>query len=100
MKINDPSSVQVAPSTTSRVAQGSGAKDGIEPQDKVSVPTSQESAALAAAQTAMASGRAERVQQIISAVKNGQYYPSPQQIANQLVSDAEISARLALMLKT
>lgn len=105
MKVRDKSPVEVASAATSQILSGSGAKpelealEKVEPKDKVSVPSPQDAAALRAAQAVVSSGRAARVQEIINAVKNAQYYPSPQQIANQLVSEAEISARLALMLK-
>jgi anti-sigma28 factor (negative regulator of flagellin synthesis) len=66
-------------------------------EDKVSFP-SKDQAALEAVKSAAASGRAARVQEVINAVKSGQYYPSPQQIAQQLVGEAEVEARLRAML--
>jgi anti-sigma28 factor (negative regulator of flagellin synthesis) len=105
MKVHDKSPVEVIPAATPQVVSGSGARADVEagakvePRDKVSVPAAQDAAALHAVQASLAYGRAARVAQIISAVKNGQYYPSPQQIANQLVAEAEVSARLAVMLK-
>lgn len=101
MKVQD-SPLTAVPTATTRVAQGSGQTDQVEQKvkDKVSVTTPAEQAAVDGAKAAVASGRAARVQEIINAVKSGQYYPSPQQIANQLVSEAEVEARLrALMSK-
>jgi anti-sigma28 factor (negative regulator of flagellin synthesis) len=89
------------PAATSRVVAGSGQAEQVEQkpvvEDRVSISTPQQEAALDAVK-AVSTGRAERVQQVINAVKSGQYYPSPQQIAQQLVSKAEVEARLRAML--
>jgi anti-sigma28 factor (negative regulator of flagellin synthesis) len=89
------------PAAATRVATGSGQTEQLEQktdvQDKVSVPAPDQ-ASLANVRTAVTSGRAARVQEIVNAVKSGQYYPSPQQIAQQLVNDAEVEARLRAML--
>ena len=99
MKVNEtPSTV---PAATTRVATGSGQQvEQPAIKDKVSVPTPQNAAAIQAAQAVSlaSSGREARVQEVINAVKNGQYYPSPQQIAQQLVSEAEVDAHLQAML--
>ena len=97
MKVRDLSPVQV-PSVAGRVAQGSGAKNEVEPKDRVSVNTA-ELAALDAAHATSDAARDAKVQQVIAAVKSGQYYPSPRQIAQQIVSEAEIEAKLRSMLK-
>ncbi len=102
MKVQD-SPLTVVPAATARVAQGSGQTEQVEQKqvkDKVSVSTPREEAALDAARSSVASSRSARVQEIISAVRSGQYYPSPQQIAQRLVSEAEVEARIrALMAK-
>jgi anti-sigma28 factor (negative regulator of flagellin synthesis) len=102
MKVQD-SPLTVVPAATARVAQGSGQTEQVEQKqvkDKVSVSSPREEAALDAARSAVASSRSARVQEIISAVRSGQYYPSPQQIAQKLVSEAEVEARIrALMAK-
>ncbi len=102
MKVQD-SPLTVVPAATARVAQGSGQTEQVEQKqvkDKVSVSTPREEAALDAARSSVASSRSARVQEIISAVRSGQYYPSPQQIAQKLVSEAEVEARIrALMAK-
>lgn len=92
MKVNDQKAGQIVPLAAQRVATADKAA-APEPKEKVSVSPSV-SVDLQAAQGAATAGRAQRVQEIINAVKNGQYYPSPQQIANQLVSAAEIDAKL------
>ncbi len=102
MKVQD-SPLTVVPAATARVAQGSGQTEQVEQKqvkDKVSVSSPREEAALDAARSSVASSRSARVQEIISAVRSGQYYPSPQQIAQKLVSEAEVEARIrALMAK-
>jgi|GEM_PF-4123075 anti-sigma28 factor (negative regulator of flagellin synthesis) len=102
MKVQD-SPLTVVPAATARVAQGSGQTEQVEQKqvkDKVSVSSPREEAALDAARSSVASSRSARVQEIISAVRSGQYYPSPQQIAQRLVSEAEVEARIrALMAK-
>lgn len=101
MKVKELSPGQVVAAATSRANAGTGVKEqsAASPADKVTVPTAQDRAAVEVVRQATASGRAARVQEIVNAVKSGQYYPSPQQIAQQLVSEAEIDARLAAMLK-
>ncbi len=89
------------PAAASRVVAGSGQAEQLEQKpavkDRVSIST-QQTSSLESLRATLSAGRAERVQQIINAVKSGQYYPSPQQIAQQLVSEAEVDARLRAML--
>ncbi|MDX2010864.1 MAG: flagellar biosynthesis anti-sigma factor FlgM [Myxococcaceae bacterium] len=100
MKVNDQKAGQIVPLAAQRAASANEKTpaSATEPKEKVSVSSSSDAVALRAAEGAAAAGRAQRVQEIISAVKNGQYYPSPQQIANQLVSEAEIEAKLRALL--
>jgi anti-sigma28 factor (negative regulator of flagellin synthesis) len=99
MKVKD--TPLAVPAVAARVVAGAGQADQLEQkkpvEDKVSIP-SKDQAALEAVKSTAASGRASRVQEIINAVKSGQYYPSPQQIAQQLVGEAEVEARLRAML--
>ena len=100
MKINESLPVQVT-APTSRVngdADSQNLEQAKPVQDKVSVTSSQERAAVDAARAAVSSSRAQHVQEIIKAVKSGQYYPSPQQIAQRLVNEAEIEARVRAMM--
>lgn len=101
MKVND-SPLSVVPAATARVAQGSGQSEQVEQKptvkDKVSVSTPATEAAVDAARQSVAASRSARVQEIITAVRSGQYYPSPQQIAQKLVSEAEVDARMRVML--
>ncbi len=100
MKVNDLSS----PSAVSSVAPRSSPTPASEapeasPQDKVSVRSLADDRAIAAAQAAAANGRFAKVQEVINAVKNGQYFPSPQQIAQQLVNEAEVDSRMRAITK-
>jgi negative regulator of flagellin synthesis FlgM len=68
--------------------------------DKVSVEqSSQVSAAIAAAQVAAGSDRAKVVQQIANEVRQGTYKPDPQRIAQEILEDAELIAKLHSMLQ-
>lgn len=98
MKVNDPKLSQLVPLAAQKVAEGAEKSEVKGPKEKVSVSAPQE-IDLAATAAAAAGSRAERVQQVIAAVKSGQYFPSPQQIANQLVSEAELEARLRAILQ-
>ena len=99
MKVTDQKAGQIVPLAAQRAAapaQKAEASEG--PKEKVSVSKAP-SVDLSAAQNVASSGRAQRVQDVIAAVKSGQYYPSPQQIANQLVSQAELEAKLRALLQ-
>lgn len=98
MKVNE--TPLAVPAAATKVVSGSGQAEQLEQKpvkDKVSVPA-QDQAALDAVKATVSAGRSARVQEVINAVKSGQYYPSPQQIAQQLVSEAEVEARIRAML--
>ncbi len=95
MKITDTLAV---PAATSRAVTGSGQSDALEEKNAVNDRVSISSKTPVSMPPTMAADRAQRVQEIVAAVKSGQYYPSPQMIAQQLVSDAEVEARLRAML--
>jgi anti-sigma28 factor (negative regulator of flagellin synthesis) len=100
MKVQD-SQLSVVPGATARVAQGSGQTEQLEQRpvaDKVTVSTPSSESAIDAARLSVSSARASRVQEIVNAVRSGQYYPSPQQIAQSLVTAAEVDARLRAMM--
>lgn len=106
MKVTDTSPVQNV--VASRVGESSKAPEReTETVDRVSVSASSETTsqpqlppeALSAARASIEADRAKRVQEIVSAVKSGQYYPSPQQIAQQLVSAAQLAAEISAMMK-
>ncbi len=100
MKVTE-SPAAVVPAVTARVVQGSARTDEVEQKsvkDKVSFSTPQQEAAITAARSSLSSSRAARVQEVINAVRSGQYYPSPQQIAQKLVSEAEVEAHVRTLL--
>ncbi len=98
MKVNDPKLSQLVPLAAQKAAEGSEKSEVKGPKERVSVSAPPE-IDVASTAAAAAASRAQRVQEVIAAVKSGQYYPSPQQIANQLVSEAEIEARLRAILQ-
>lgn len=69
-------------------------------QDKVSVTqTPGVQAALDTAKASAGMSRTGRLREIEQAVKSGRYQPNAQAIANQILDDAELNARLQAMLK-
>lgn len=96
MKVNESASVAV-PAVATRVAQPAEQK---EVEDRVSFSTPQQEAALRSLKNlASDPGRAARVQEVVNAVRSGQYYPSPQQIAQEMVTEAETAAELRTLLQ-
>lgn len=66
-------------------------------RDRVSVDSSlQEAVAAGAAKASV--GRAARMKELEHAIKTGQYRPSASQLAEQLLTQAEIDARMRAML--
>lgn len=98
MKVNDQKVSQLVPLAAQKASEGSEKSEVKGPKEKVSVSGSPQ-LDLTSASAIAASSRAQRVQEVIAAVKAGQYFPSPQQIANQLVSEAELEARLRALLQ-
>jgi anti-sigma28 factor (negative regulator of flagellin synthesis) len=97
MKLNE--TLATTTPTAAPRAAAADARPAKEVKDKVSVASSHDpSAAVDAARAAVAASRNDRVQEIVAAVRSGQYYPSPQQIAQKLVSEAEVEARLRAMM--
>lgn len=97
MKVHD-SAISAVPTVTTRAA--SAARPEEEVKDKVSFTTPQQEATIQYLRATVAPSRANRVEEVVSAVRSGQYYPSPQQIAQKLVSEAEVEVQLrAIMAK-
>jgi flagellar biosynthesis anti-sigma factor FlgM len=96
MKVSDPKALEVVPAAK---AGSDGPVRSVAPVEKVST---QQSAALATAvnqaRAAMPADRSARIREIAQAVKQGHYQPNPQQIAEQIVDDAELEARLRALL--
>jgi anti-sigma28 factor (negative regulator of flagellin synthesis) len=95
MKVSDTSPAVVS-AVNSRAAQAAEKK---EVQDRVSFSTPQGEAAIRSARNTADGSRAARIEEVVSAVRSGQYYPSPQQLAQKLVSEAEVEGQLRSILK-
>lgn len=71
----------------------------LEPTDKISVKDSRDIADdIATAQIAASANRSQVVQALANAVRQGTYKPDPQRIAQEILADAEIIARLETIL--
>ena len=95
MKVSD-AALSAAPAVSTRNAQSAEQK---EVKDRVSFSTPQGEAAIQSARATVDATRAARVEEVVNAVRSGQYYPSPQQIAHKLVSEAEVEAQLRALIK-
>lgn len=63
--------------------------------DRVSTDDSAKvAAAIASASQAASAGRSEKLQAIEAAVRQGTYRPDPQRIAQEILDEAELAARL------
>ena len=99
MKVTDISQIKaLAPSKVLREsgrpasADRAGAGDA---GDRVSTDdTSRVTAAIAQASAAAGVGHAAKLQVIAASVKQGTYRPDPQRIAQEILDDAELAARL------
>ena len=95
MKVTDAAPASVPPVGT-RTAQPAEQKAV---NDRVSFSTPQGEAAIQSARATVDATRASRIEEVVNAVRSGQYYPSPQQIAHKLVSEAEVEAQLRALIK-
>lgn len=67
--------------------------------DRVSTEQTQKvTAAISAASHGASAGRATRLRNIEAAVQSGAYKPDPQRIAQQILDEAELSARMQALL--
>jgi len=70
------------------------------PKDRVTVEaTKAAEASVTVAQRAAGGHRAARLEQLESQVRSGGYAPDPSRVAEQILSDAEVDARIAAMLQ-
>jgi hypothetical protein len=68
--------------------------------EKVSVRSTREvDAAVAAAKRAAGGERSARLERLEAEVRAGGYRPNPSRVAEQILSDAEVDARLQAMLR-
>jgi negative regulator of flagellin synthesis FlgM len=70
------------------------------PKDRVSVKSTKEAeSAVASAQRAAGGQRNARTEHLEADVRAGSYRPDPARVAQQILADAEIDARLSAMLR-
>ncbi len=71
----------------------------LEVEDKVTVTEASElSSTVSTAQVAASADRSQVVQALATAVRQGTYKPDPRRIAQQILEDAELIARLQALL--
>jgi negative regulator of flagellin synthesis FlgM len=70
------------------------------PRDKVSVESKKAASevAVASARRSAGSERSARLERLEASVRSGSYSPDPSRVAEQILSDAEVDARLQAML--
>jgi anti-sigma28 factor (negative regulator of flagellin synthesis) len=92
MKVSDINSV-VAPERVA--AQQSSSTGALGARDKVSVDATRGAqASVSSARRSAGADRAGRLQQLEVSVRSGTYAPDPSRVAEQILSDAEVDARL------
>jgi anti-sigma28 factor (negative regulator of flagellin synthesis) len=70
------------------------------PKDRVSVDATKEAeASIAVAHRAAGGRRAARLERLESEVRSGNYHPDPSRVAEQILSDAEIDARITALMQ-
>jgi len=97
MKIEGTAQVQDLQRT--KAVESSAAEELPKAKDRVSVAASKGvQVAIATARDALGGARAARLEQLAAQVKSGGYKPDPNQVANQILSDAEVEAHIQAML--
>jgi negative regulator of flagellin synthesis FlgM len=94
MKVTETSQIRaLAPSKPVEPGRATSAEH--ETSDRVTTADSARlQAAIAAASKGSGASRMARLQEIESAVRQGSYTPDPQRIADQILDEAELAARL------
>ena len=96
MKVRETKDMQGVERTPTATAEPHARPTG----DKVTVETVRPASELVmAARQHASTGRAQRLQQLESALKAGHYRPDAQRIADQILSAAEVDARLRAMMQ-
>jgi negative regulator of flagellin synthesis FlgM len=98
MKVTDASQIRaLAPGQAPEPAKTPAAERGAA-GDRVSTEDSARiAAAISQASLTAGAGRAARLQAIEAAVRQGTYRPDPERIAQEILDDAELAARLQVM---
>ena len=70
------------------------------PKDRVTVSESRDAqAAVSAAQRSATNGRTVRLKDLEQQVRSGSYHPDPTRVAEEILQEAELEARLQALLK-
>ena len=94
MKVSEPKYVPVvSPAKSDAPVRAAARVERVSTAQSTQVATT-----LEAVKSNLPADRAARVRDIAQAVKKGQYQPDPQQIAEKIVDQAELEARLRAML--
>lgn len=102
MKVTDIKSVIAAERVKPQDAPGASSGPvvgGSRPRDRVTVDGSRPAdVAVAAARRSSSAERSARLERLESQVRSGSYAPDPSRVAEQILSDAEVDARMQAML--
>jgi negative regulator of flagellin synthesis FlgM len=100
MKIKDASNIDQLALVAGSKKQAKASSEIEEREEKVSTSQSTEMAkTITDAQANTSANRAQVVAALATAVRQGTYKPDPQRIAQQILDDAEVIAKLQAMLK-
>jgi anti-sigma28 factor (negative regulator of flagellin synthesis) len=70
------------------------------PRDRVTVDHSRDvNLAMVTSKASVAGGRAQRLQDLEAQVRAGNYHPDPSKVADEILQDAEIDARLQALIR-
>jgi negative regulator of flagellin synthesis FlgM len=100
MKVTDASQIRALDLNKQGDAKAAQKPETLEAQDRVTTDESARLSAAVAAATRVAgsASRAEMLQSIEAAVRQGTYSPDPNRIAARILDTAELAARLQAML--
>ena len=103
MKVTDIKSVvgpeRVKPQDPTTPSSGASEAAGRTIRDRVTVAAPRTSeAAVASARRSAGVERSQRLEKLEAQVRSGAYAPDPSRVAEQILSDAEVDARLRAML--
>lgn len=98
MKVTDVRAIDGAP--RAKAIDESTLQQAQVPKDRVSVQATKEAeAAVAAAHQASGGRRGARAERLEAQVRSGTYRPDPGRVAEQILADAEIDARISSLLR-
>jgi negative regulator of flagellin synthesis FlgM len=103
MKVESPKEVKGVDRVTGREEKGAPPAPGPgaaqAPADRITIEGRQVVELLSNAKLRTASGRGARLEQLEAAIRSGSYQPDASQLAEKLLSAAEIDARLRALMK-